>query len=187
MILLSSLLNVPSCSPDRYRKAENVLAGNLTDISLTELLQTLDIGRKTARITFPEMLGEVFVDSGMLISARQQMFSGEAALTRLLFLDKGSFIVDFGILAEEWDGEAIGIQHQVLNSLVCVDEVKKILAELPEKNPLIEEIPPGFSAEDNGRAESLLPLPLDELLVMLAGDLKTNVTRFVRRHQKTEI
>ena len=112
-------------------------------------MQTLDIGRKTARITFPEMNGEIFVDRGMLISARQGMFFGEAALTRLLFLDKGTFVVDFGMLTERRDGENISIQHQVLNSLVCVDEVEKVLARLPEKNLIIAALPLIFMAEDS--------------------------------------
>ena len=164
---------------DRYRQRENVLAGNLIDINLTELMQTLDIGRKTARILFPEMAGEVFVDRGMMISACQGLFYGEAALTRLLLLDKGSFVVDFGISTERRDGENISIQHQVLNSLVCVDEVKKSLMKLPEKNPTIEKLPPVFLAENSDAIERLLPLSLTELLVILHGDLLSNVKLFV--------
>ena len=165
---------------DRYRQAENILTGNLADISLTELMQTLDIGRKTARITFSEMIGEVFVDRGMLVSARQGMFFGEAALTRLLFLDKGSFVVDFGITTERRDGENISIQHQVLNSLVCIDQVKKILAELPEQNPIIEELPFVFLTEDSGNIVKLLPLSLKDLLTMVPGDLLANAELFVK-------
>ena len=167
----------------RYRQTENVLTGNLTDISSTELLQTLDIGRKTARITFPEMNGEIFVDRGMLISARQGMFFGEAALTRLLFLDKGTFVVDFGMLTERRDGENISIQHQVLNSLVCVDEVEKVLARLPEKNLIIAALPLIFMAEDSDSIARLLPLPLNDLLTKLSGDLILNVKLFVQEYR----
>jgi len=164
----------------RYQQTENILTGNLTDISLTELMQTLDIGRKTARIAFPEMVGEVFVDRGMLVSARQGTFFGEGALTRLLFLDKGSFVVDFGVLTERRDGENISIQHQILNSLVCIDEVKKTLTELAEENPLIEELPSVFSTESNDSIKGLLPLPLNDLLVMLSGDPLANAELFVQ-------
>ncbi len=169
---------------DRYRQTENILTGNLADISLTELMQTLDIGRKTARIMFSEMIGEVFINRGMLVSARQSIVFGEAALTRLLFLNKGSFLVDFGMTTERRDGENISIQHQVLNSLVCIDQVKKILAELPEQNPIIKELPAVFSAEDSDSIKKLLPLPLSDLLVMLSGDLMSNVKLFVQAEMR---
>ncbi|MCF6266744.1 MAG: response regulator [Desulfuromusa sp.] len=168
---------------DRYRLTESILTGNLADISLTELLQTLDIGRKTARIKFPEMLGEVFVDRGMLVSAQQGEFSGEAALTRLLFLNAGSFVVDFGMTTKRRDGKNISIQHQVLNSLVRIDTVERKLAEFPERNPIIDKIPaiPLLSNIDN--IVELLPLPLIELLIILPGDLALNTELFLQEYR----
>ncbi len=118
----------------------------------------------------------------MLVSARQGIFFGEAALTRLVFLDKGSFVVDFGMITERHDGENISIQHQVLNSLVSVDNVNKILAELPEQNPQIEKLPPALLVEGIDSIKELLPCSLSDLLILIPGDLKTNAGIFINEY-----
>ncbi|SEA57072.1 protein of unknown function [Desulfuromusa kysingii] len=165
---------------ERYLQTENILKGNLADISLTELLQTLDIGKKIARIKLPEMHGEVVVDSGILVDARQGRFSGEAAMTRLLFLDRGSFIVDFSRVAEPDDDQAISIQHQVLNCLTQIDKAKNILAALPGENPMIDVFPPTLSDAGLTSLAELLPCALKDLLVMMPGDLVVNAEIFVK-------
>ncbi len=171
---------------ERYRQTVKNLTGNLIDINLTELLQTLDIGRKTACVRFREMDGEIYVDRGMLVSARQGTFFGEAALTRLLFLDKGSFVVDFGMLTERRDGGNTSIQHQILNSLVYIDKVEQILVELPEQNPMLEELPPAFSVEGIDAVEKIIPCLLNELLVVIPGELETAAKIFAREYRSSE-
>lgn len=75
----------------RYKRNETAMEGNLGDISLAELLQTLDIGRKTACIHLKEVGGSICVKEGDIVYAGFRGFTGRDAFTRLFFLRKGLF------------------------------------------------------------------------------------------------
>jgi len=56
---------------ERYLKGERTVEGNLSDISLTELLQTIELGNKTATITLPDLDGEIVIEEGLFVFCRQ--------------------------------------------------------------------------------------------------------------------
>ena len=62
---------------------------------MAELLQTLDIGRKTACIHLKEVGGSICVKEGHIVYAGFRDFTGRDAVTRLLFLEKGTFSREF--------------------------------------------------------------------------------------------
>ncbi len=61
---------------ERYRRNEGIMDGNLADISLVELMQSMEVGYKTAVIHLEQMKGAVFIENGQLVYARQNTFTG---------------------------------------------------------------------------------------------------------------
>jgi len=164
----------------RYQRLERTLTGNLADISLAELLQTLDIGRKTAHIKLPEMQGTIFVEQGLLSLVKQGSYSGEDAMKRLLLLEKGTFSVDFDVPWSEKSDESLGIQQQLMSCTAHLDEIVLALADIPEKNPLVEKILVDPVPVEIERFVTLLPLRLHELLALMPGDLLANAALLVK-------
>ncbi|PLX99197.1 MAG: hypothetical protein C0622_10810 [Desulfuromonas sp.] len=170
----------------RYRHLESVMSGSLDDIGLADLLQTLDIGRKTALIKLPEMRGEIIVDRGMFVSIKQGMFQGEEALQRLLLLEKGMFTVHFDVTPDTAAGTSAGIQHSLLDASATLDEVRAELQVLSKNDPLLESLPPGGIPAEIAQFAKLLPLRLSEFVAMLPGDLLANVQLLIRALKKKD-
>jgi DNA-binding response OmpR family regulator len=164
----------------RFGRTAGVLDGCLDDISIAELLQTLDINKKTAQVLFPEMAGELFTEGGQLLSARQGNFHGDAAMDRLMLLHQGTFTVRFGRSPENRGQDDVSIQHQLLKTLICLDTLKELLPGSPEPNPKVSWLPDGLDFSERDRLEKLLPLPLYELLALLPGDLTVNAELFAQ-------
>ena len=168
----------------RYGRTAGLLSGALVDVGLAELLQTLDIGKKTALIRLPEMDGEIHADNGTLRYIRQGEHTGAAAMDRLLLLHRGMFTVHFGALPDAGQQQPpVGIQQQILTSLVCLDTIREILAILPEPNPEIGNLQdlPDFSGKE--QLEKQLPLALCDLLAALPGNLEANAERLVQGYR----
>ena len=75
--------------------ARRMMAGNLADIGLPDLLQSMETGSKTAQIRFEKIDAEIIVRNGYCVAARHGKLVGDAAFTRLFLQDKGKFTVTF--------------------------------------------------------------------------------------------
>lgn len=160
----------------RYLHLESVMSGSLDDVGVAELMQTLDIGRKTALVKLPEMRGEVLVDRGTFASIKQGVFQGEDALARLLLLEKGMFTVHFDVTAPEGDGEScLSIQYSLLNASATLDEVRACLNGVAQDDPVLEALPAEGVPAGIEQFAKLLPLRMSEFVALLPGDLLANV------------
>ncbi|MHB8881535.1 MAG: response regulator [Thermodesulfovibrionales bacterium] len=161
---------------ERYRRNEAAMEGNLADISLAELLQTLDIGRKTACIHLKEIAGSLCVEKGSIVFATFRDFTGQEAVMRLFFLEKGAFTVSFDALPEEVSGQPqpIPIQRALFETVTYIDELRAMLHSVTEENSLVEIRDTGMQELDNLRR--LSPVKIYDLLVLMSGNLKENMT-----------
>ncbi len=165
----------------RYRDTAGKMSGNLADISVAELLQTLEINKKQAHVVFADMDGELYVNDGQILYARQAGFDGKAALCRLLLLNSGSFMVNFGVAAPgQLDGSAI--QRQLLDCFVEIDTVNEILAASGENNPLINDISSVGDFSGKKQLQEQLPLPAYRVLAAMPGDLTANARALAPEH-----
>lgn len=162
--------------------SRGVMRGHLQDMAGSELLQTLCVGRKTVSVRFPVMQGGVEIQEGRLVQARQGRFSGKSALMRLLFMDKGPYVVDFGSVDRRMDDQFMGVEHPLLSCLIALDKVEEALHVLPDRNPLVDRCDWMGEVTDRERLGSCLPLPLQDLLVLMDGDMGENAEEFVRRY-----
>ncbi len=157
---------------ERFRRLEQTLAGTLEQISLAELLQTLEIGHKSARIDLPDLAGELVVRHGELTGCRWRAWSGRAALARLLLLEWGRFAVEFAPAPATWEEPPMVLRALLLDLAVDLDEVRLVLAE----GQLV-----GASLSDSGGAGELpgelagrLPMTVDSARARLPGYLHRN-------------
>ncbi|MFA5515976.1 MAG: response regulator [Desulfuromonadales bacterium] len=156
----------------RFQRLSATLSGQLADIGLPELLQTLAIGRKTATVDFPEMNGEISLTRGAIAAVRQGAHTGEDAFSRLFYLGRGGFGVRFEELAAPApEGRTLGIQSSLMEAARIADEVRRLLEAFPTDNPLIE---PGAGSPENFDLARYLPALLEDLLVALPGNLQDN-------------
>lgn len=159
----------------RYRRIAGTLHGQLADIELVELLQTLELGRKNARIHLPAMNGEILLVGGVFFEARQGGTTGVEAVLRLFFLHRGEFSVDFNLPEATATNGGRSVQFLLMESARQLDEVRRALAIFPAKNPLLDAGAKRVLLPRLGGVEQLLPLPLEELLAVMPGSLKENV------------
>lgn len=159
----------------RYRRISGTLQGRLADIELAELLQTLELGKKNAWVQLPAMDGEILIVKGVFCAAKQGEVSGMEALLRLFYLHRGEFSVEFNPSAATATEGGRSVQFILMESARQLDEVRLLLGAFPTKNPLLDSGENRASLGSLGGREELLPLPLEELLVMMPGSLPENV------------
>lgn len=163
---------------DRFRRISHCLAGDLGQMSLEELLQTMELGRKTARIELQDTNSLITVRKGELLDARWENFQGASAMSRILVLARGRFRIDFDIAPEELDGEAIGpIRNLLLQNTVLMDDLMRRLGSLPARDETIIIETGSHDFEIPQSVEIGSSVPLDRLLMLMDGDFIENVEK----------
>ncbi|HEX7126370.1 MAG TPA: response regulator [Thermodesulfobacteriota bacterium] len=102
------------------------ITGNLRDMSLVDIAQILDLGRKTAavRVIGPagEEVGGLFLERGSMVHAVHAGVAGRAALPSLLALSEGRFEI---VLGGEAPARTLSgsTQELLLDALRAADEL----------------------------------------------------------------
>ena len=95
----SSASTIASALSKETREAadSSSVRGNLAQMSVVDLLQTLDIGRKSCRLTISHegQQCEMQFDNGQLVHASLGDVSGEAAVYAVVAWTEGTFLIDF--------------------------------------------------------------------------------------------
>ncbi|MEM9453006.1 MAG: DUF4388 domain-containing protein [Myxococcota bacterium] len=118
---------------ERKDAARTKFSGQLADMAVVDLVQTIEISRKTGTISLSTELGEatVWFRDGHIIDAEMGRLQGDAAIYRLLGLSEGHFDVEFKPVN----------RHQVIK-----ESTQAILMEgmrrVDEWGRLMEQLPP---------------------------------------------
>ncbi|MCA9648501.1 MAG: response regulator [Myxococcales bacterium] len=113
--------------------ARTKFSGELADMAVVDLIQTIEISRKSGTISLSTELGDatVWFRDGAIIDAEMGRLQGEAAIYRLLGQSEGHFDVEFKPVN----------RHQVIN-----ESTQGILMEgmrrVDEWGRLMEQLPP---------------------------------------------
>ena len=112
--------------------ARTKFTGHLADMGVVDLLQTIEISRKTGVIHFETEFGEstIWFRDGALVDAQMGRLQAEAVVYRLLGLTEGSFSVEFrpvnrGVVIKETT------QGLLMEGMRRVDEWGRLLEQLP--------------------------------------------------------
>jgi len=111
-------------------------AGTLSDMGVVDLIQTIEIGRKTGIIHFsshdaPPRMGEVYFRNGKVIDAKLGKLEGEKAIYRLLLWNSGDFEMDFKPSLQHPDKIGLSSQGLLMEGMRRVDEWGRMLEQLP--------------------------------------------------------
>jgi hypothetical protein len=111
------------------RSAGN-LAGNMKDFALVELLQALDLGRKTGCVTVvcEDLRGEMLLREGSVVSCTLGGIKGEDAAYAMLSLGDGTFDFEARPVEVE-DGLTASTASLLMESLRRIDEERRAQSE----------------------------------------------------------
>lgn len=122
------------------KDGRTTFSGNLADMAVVDLIQTLELGRKSGIIHFSSeggRKGAIYFRSGQIIDAELGRLQGEAAVYRLLGWSDGSFEVEFKVIRRN---DVIGRSNQALlmEGMRRVDEWGRLLEQLPALDTIFE-------------------------------------------------
>ena len=169
---------------ERYRRTEGIMDGNLADIGLVELMQSMEVGYKTAVIHLEKMKGAIFIENGMLVYARQDTFTGDQALYRLFFLEKGSYTIDFEELPASIPKAPASIMNVLMRVLAYVDEIKDTLQRIKGKTLPLQFISDLTEFPEIDKIRKLPEQTFIDLMLLMKGDLKDNIDILIAAAQK---
>lgn len=126
---LRSTLSFQGLELDDLSHAE--LCGNLADLPVADLLQTIQMGRKDAHITITHaaVQSHLWCQAGEIIDATCGALEGEDAVYRILALERGSVVADFSPALRE-RRITISTQRILLEAVKHNDEQARLLRRI---------------------------------------------------------
>ncbi len=172
---------------ERNRPSEGGMEGNLSDIGLTDILQSLQLGSKTASIYLSGMDAEIFIENGSVSGVRQGNFREYQALVRIFLLEKGPFSVRFNEIPRNISDNPKPLMSVLMSVLADVDEIKDIISRIKAEERLIkvdDEISE-FPALEKFR--NYPPLSFIDMIVSMDGELKENLKTLIAASKKGKL
>ncbi|MGH1344320.1 MAG: response regulator [Nannocystales bacterium] len=158
---------------ERRDTARTKFTGRLADMAVVDLLQTIEISRKSGVISFMTALGDatVWFRDGSVIDAQMGRLQGEAAIYRLLSLGDGEFELEFKAINR---GQQIHSNTQALlmEGMRRVDEWGRLLEQLPPLDAVLVVEPSAY-------AERRDNLSADHSAVLKRFDGRRNILEVV--------
>lgn len=139
---------------ERRDSARTKFTGDIRDIAVVDLLQTIEISRKSGCLMFETEAGSatVWFKDGAIIDAEMPPTSGEASIYRLFTVESGGFQLEFRN-TDRPQTIVASTQALLMEGMRRVDEWTRLLEQLPPLDRVLEpagddfEVE-GFSAED---------------------------------------
>ena len=162
------------------KKDPGILEGELSNFSLADLLQSFEMGKKTATILFPDMDGEIIIENGVMISCRQGLFTKTKAINRIFFLESGQFIVNFNKINDNIDKDNINIMSLLMNNISYIDEVR-LMQRSVSNDPggiIVTQEFKDLTGLDIPESDKLINI--NDIIVKMEGSLKENVESLIQ-------
>jgi CheY-like chemotaxis protein len=121
------------------RTAKTRFSGSLEDMGLVDLLQTIEVSRKSGvlKLSFGQRRGTVTFMEGRVIDAELGNLSGEAAIYRFLLWSEGAFELEFRDVRGE-DKLGISTQAILMEGVRRLDEWGRLQEQLPGLHAVLE-------------------------------------------------
>jgi CheY-like chemotaxis protein/Flp pilus assembly protein TadD len=125
----------------RDQKAHFV--GSLAEMGVVDLIQTIEIGRKTGVMFLTSTeghakQGKIYFRNGKVIDAESGKLRGEQAIYRLLLWGSGDFEIDFQVSLVHPDNIALSSQGLLMEGMRRVDEWGRMFEQLPPLETVFE-------------------------------------------------
>ena len=151
---------------ERRSLTKTRFSGSLSEMGLVDLLQTIDISRKSGvlELSNGEQAGTVYFTGGRLVHAESGLLSGERAIYRFLVWSEGEFDLEFRAVTPEAETIQTSTQGLLMEGMRRVDEWGRMLEQLPP----LESI---FEVESDELLDRLAEIPdeINDLLRLFDG------------------
>jgi DNA-binding response OmpR family regulator len=149
-------------------------SGSLADMGLVDLLQTIDISRKSGvlHLTSGEQRGAIYFKDGRLVHAELGKLRGESAVYRVLVWNEGRFDLEFRQVRVAEETIQTSTQGLLMEGMRRVDEWGRLLEQLP----ILESV---FEVDDEQLLERLAEIPDEINDVLKLFDGRRTVMRVV--------
>jgi CheY-like chemotaxis protein len=148
------------------REGRAGFSGSLAEIGIVDLVQTLEMGRKTGALRIAGPAGRqatVWFSDGQVVDCESGSLAGEAAFYRLLDWGEGDFVVEFG----SDDREArirMATRSLLLEGMRRLDELGRLTEQMPPPSAVLE-----VDGEALARRLGELPDDLNPVLRLFDG------------------
>ena len=122
------------------REGRTRFAGDLSDVGVVDLVQTIELNRKSGIIHIVNRdgrRGSIFFRDGKVIDAEVGRLSGAQALYRLFSWSEGQFAVEFKHIRRH-DVVDMSVAALLMEGMRRLDESTHLLENLPPANPVLE-------------------------------------------------
>ena len=155
----------------------DAMTGNLLDhMGLVELLQPLEIGKRTAFVKLKDIDAELVIEKGVSVYMRQGKFTGLDALDRILLGEKGRFSIAFTEIPANFTKQPVQLTKAIMDSISYLDEVKSLLHQFIPADQLegtgIVISPEIKALPGTEKFKEDQVVPAVNLIMTLPGDLK---------------
>jgi len=167
---LRSTLSLQGLEVEELNRPE--FSGELADMKVADLVQTIQLGRKDAKITISHGGGHSYVwcEGGEIVDAECGTLTGEPALYRILGLDQGSVVADFFSTAARTRRIATATQQLLLEGATRRDRCARALRRIGESSSV-------FSVVSSIAARHARHLGPEELAVLSLFDGSRSLAR----------
>ena len=169
---------------DRTRQLEGVMEGDISDVGISDLLQSMELGLKTATIQLRDIDAEIVIKSGEVLHIRQGNFTGTEALIRIFLLEKGYFSINFNEIPPGLKGSPKSLTSMLMNVSNEVDEIKEIIQRLKVGEKKIVALGDLSEFPTIAKAEWIMPATFTSIIVAMEGTLKENINTLVAATKK---
>jgi CheY-like chemotaxis protein/Flp pilus assembly protein TadD len=125
---------------ENKRESRTKFAGALSDMAVVDLIQTIEISRKSGVIHFSNAdsrRGAIYFRNGKVIDAELGRLTGEEAVYRLLVWSEGEFEVEFKNVRRK-DVIELSSQGLLMEGMRRVDEWGRLCEQLPPLETVFE-------------------------------------------------
>lgn len=171
----------------RSRHLEGIMEGDISDVGMFDLMQSMELGMKTAVIRLKDMDAEIVVQNGELLYARQGAFSGYPALLRIFLLSRGYFSIQFNEIPSRIMSAPQSLTSVMMRVANDVDEIRDMIRKLGigDRRVTLEKDLAEFPALEKVRA--VTPATFVEIITAMEGDLKQNIRILVSASKKRKL
>jgi len=157
------------------RTAKTRFAGSLEDMGLVDLLQTIELSRKSGvlKLSWGPRQGEVYFRDGRVLDAELGELRGELAIYRFMLWREGSFVLEFGDVARD-DQLGLSTQGLLMEGVRRLDEYARLKEQLPPLTSVLE-------VRSGQLAERLAEVPDELNEVLRAFDGQSDITEVLER------
>lgn len=138
MARVRALLREINETNEHQSQPEKGFSGNLTEMNLVDLIQTLELGKKSAvlKIKHNTSTGLVYIKNGEVIDAALDSLPPDQALLRMFTWTVGTFVVEMSAIERERTIDQSN-KELITIGLRRINEWEQIKADLPPLNTVV--------------------------------------------------